>query len=807
MEASEIQDVCRLCPENGISSEPLLNVFNRKFGDNINMKDVIFITTGIEISESDLISTKICAKCYENTKNIHKIRQTAMQQDRHLKEKCHKFLVHRGLRLPNTCITIKCPPSCRESTEMEEKSTPVLQAITIQKNALDEVPHCSKSNVVSPPTSAKPKVNKGIHTSVVEVYRNNPKYRLPKKCLHRDIAPIVSLGMDEVESYFWKRKLDMFNYIYRPKPARQTDFKMRRVARKRTAVPFKAKPFFKPNSLYSPIPMTDVVEHISSGNKSVPPKKSGTNDCSIKRSSLPLKTTLIRKPGPKSKTLNFNRSPSRSGLNPPNATKPEFIQSLGLTPAMGLTKFPSILICKVCSLIHRNVAALKKHSSRHRVCEYCKLKFKSVERKKNHEESCKVKRILLGSPSIVVDLERVELNRSVRRQFSAAFEGFEDIPGLDDRRCSNIIVLTDDEDGSSAKDEVIELEDGAPSTSADPKLSVMESCSKLKPVIDICNNTVLDRLNVTNSSDKAIMKDLASLVNKLNNVEVQAEPLPLRDPVIGEGFSCKLKNFKSNLLLNVVPVKFTHGEFKVSYSKSSEEEKEGSKIDHSGSWSDVALIEERSCSSPSEMPVINTTTYPLTFVTSQVQSSQLSVSSIQLMTSSPTMSIFLPNTSAFLQGTGLSIQPNLTQPQTLNNTLFNQISNTSIQTTPLLQNYTLSMGPFLNNQIPVQTSSVGSTAAANTPPADCMANGQSQSTNYVDSAGSSGKSSHKELVLSKGDRVVVTPNILAKDGKSKSKNRKRPIIKVKIGNLASSRAAPRASRSSKLRVKNIWELK
>lgn len=49
MEASEVQNVCRLCPETG-ANQPLLNVFDQKFAEENNMKDVILVTTGIEVS-------------------------------------------------------------------------------------------------------------------------------------------------------------------------------------------------------------------------------------------------------------------------------------------------------------------------------------------------------------------------------------------------------------------------------------------------------------------------------------------------------------------------------------------------------------------------------------------------------------------------------------------------------------------------------------------------------------------------------------------------------------------------------------
>lgn len=50
MEASSVNNVCRLCPESG-SNQKLLDIFDPKLSQS-NMKEVIFQTTGVKVRRS-----------------------------------------------------------------------------------------------------------------------------------------------------------------------------------------------------------------------------------------------------------------------------------------------------------------------------------------------------------------------------------------------------------------------------------------------------------------------------------------------------------------------------------------------------------------------------------------------------------------------------------------------------------------------------------------------------------------------------------------------------------------------------------
>lgn len=637
-----------------------------------------------------------------------------------LQQKCQLYLSDKGLRLANTRIIIKKkeqpPPPQPTSSELFDM---LLKTSNINRRVAYR-DKCRKNN-------------KGVHPSIIDIYKNNPTFKLPKKCLHRDVAPTVSLGMDQVESYFRTRKLDMYKYIYKPSAS-----KIRQVARKRTSVRFKAAKDVK------------IVSSVDEIKESILKDWDDVGDDMLKVSHV-----VSLDAGP-IKTDDSVASSSTS------TSKPAFIESLGLTPSTSLAKFPSILICKICNTAQNNVASLKKHHSRHRVCEFCKIKLKSVEKKNNHVEQCEVKKIL-ESPAPFVYLDKVERDLSIRKRYRESFVEFNSIPGLEKPPTSKVIVIEDDEEtATESSNDVIEVKTKGAITLVAPT-----SSSVVRPVIGICNDTVLEKLLPTElTTDQKVVKNIVSMVSKLCRLEtgVQTE-LENHPPIIKDGI-CTLKNFKSNLLSYSVPVKISYGNYNVSYISSETDQIK----DKSGLWNNLQLVEKRIKKPPkAELSLMNTT-YPLTFV----QSSQLSVSSIQLMTTTPTMSIFLPNHSAILQGAGLSLQPS----QTINNAIFNPLGNASIQTTPILQNYTLSMGP-----LPVISN-----------PSECMAASSSKtSPNVADPKAGCSTEGQSEASGSSSRRVLK-----AETRKSRSK---RPFIKVKIGKM------PKSSRRSKLRVKNIWELK
>ncbi|KAJ8943052.1 hypothetical protein NQ318_022596 [Aromia moschata] len=74
-------DICRLC----LSKNNLVWIFDRRIENSENMKDVIYITTGVQINMNDTVSQKICNKCCEITVRMFEFRRISLANDRRLK--------------------------------------------------------------------------------------------------------------------------------------------------------------------------------------------------------------------------------------------------------------------------------------------------------------------------------------------------------------------------------------------------------------------------------------------------------------------------------------------------------------------------------------------------------------------------------------------------------------------------------------------------------------------------------------------------------------------------------------------------
>ncbi|CAH1113601.1 unnamed protein product [Psylliodes chrysocephalus] len=92
----ETKQYCRLCLGQ---SANLLWVFDQRFEVNNHLKDLIFKTTGVKISQEDSISQKICHKCGENVVKLYEFRQQSIKNDQFLKEqqRTQKKKPHRSI--------------------------------------------------------------------------------------------------------------------------------------------------------------------------------------------------------------------------------------------------------------------------------------------------------------------------------------------------------------------------------------------------------------------------------------------------------------------------------------------------------------------------------------------------------------------------------------------------------------------------------------------------------------------------------------------------------------------------------------
>ncbi|XP_030757644.1 uncharacterized protein LOC115883424 isoform X2 [Sitophilus oryzae] len=818
MNSTELTEVCRLCP----STHGLLNIFDGGLSATYNMREVILITTGIEISETDMVSKSICEKCFNITLKMFQFRQDALKQDRELKEKCVRLLV-KGIKLPNTCITIK-----KERTEPKALGRQMKQELMS--------PPLPKSEIFS-----DLKRKRELHSSVADIYKTYPHLKLPKKCFADHMAPVVSLAMGQVEQYFRSAKLDMRKFIYRPRSKVNNMAKKRTtVLKQKTVTPLKiSKKLFEINDgdnrrnscsdyVCSSVDKNKKKRSLSEENDHLaPPNKE--KRCSdqvidkvgsehvdavtetraqvenvIKETELlqpviPLKS--VEQPAEVMSEVAVISSPEGSDTSnrfttAASTAKPDFIESLGLTPTVTTLKSQTLHICSVCGSVHSTVFDLKRHSRKHMVCQFCKLKFKTLESKQNHiDQECHMKRIM--NAGVVVRIEKIDFNRKVREKYKNAFMDFPPLMPLEREELEiNLVEQTTEEpkepeqalqpseeapaleqQDKDASVDVIVLSDEETSVQpvTHPNIAAatenfVQNSSVVRPDVRIKNNSLLNFL-APNVTDVKLVKNLIDLT-KSQCVEskektVQTD-LPSNKNVIihnSEG-TCSFKNLKEQLKVYKVPVSIHNGSFSISYMFKPIE------------------IPRRKMASWDQLPVNDVDDIGMIPITAQVNT-QLT----------PVTTNNDPNISGAVQNPAMPHQQNIVSQ----NTSF--LTNTVVHIMPSL--LPVATSTHNQNPAPVIQQLSFSVVPPFSPGQETIKNSTSISSTSVNS-----NNTTNSLSTSSNSTVGVKSASL---NTTKNRNRSPLTFKKPSNSRTAVRTPPRANNvipdaNSKFRVKNVWEL-
>ncbi|CAG9759556.1 unnamed protein product [Ceutorhynchus assimilis] len=286
--------------------------------------------------------------------------------DQNLKEKRQHYIEN----LSSTCITIKKDNRVPVQKETEPKETyvvsPKLEPCLFPNNTVENFQEKTSAKKKKGPTT--------IHSSIVNVQGKYPHIKLPKKSLDMDIAPIVSFTLGEVDTYFENRNLDMSKYIYRQKRIKKrkqfdSDSHPSKSATSQTvsSVNGKSMTVAADETIKNPELETSdnvlMLDDLPSSNKR---KFLFGKDPSLKIKKISVGT-------PTNSTVVFDRLlpntlsdhiTSYPQDDPRIATKPDFIQVLGLTPATDEAVSQNSLICQICN----NVQASKRKN----LCTKCK---------------------------------------------------------------------------------------------------------------------------------------------------------------------------------------------------------------------------------------------------------------------------------------------------------------------------------------------------------------------------------------------------------------------------------------------------
>lgn len=409
-----------------------------------------------------------------------------------------------------------------------------------------------KDEPESEPTESESSANNNqIHPSFQQLYTKYPGLKLSKSLVQQNMAPVVSIAADEVKKYFKERGLNMNSFIYKPvqKQSTGSDANKEGTEARRTVSPIKISRNDKEK--YKCTPML---------------KRKLSSECSSESGS-PKVSKVTSEEESKNSSNNFESNDLKQISN------------------LTTVKSKTLLECHVCRTFYSTSFALKMHLSKHRVCQFCKLTFKSIAAKDLHlKDLCEVKRILTSQP--FVSLESIHLNPSIRSKYSQSFEGFPSLPSKDTSDVVNVMV--DLLDGDS-ENEQRNLSVAIPSSSvAIPSSSVaisqssveisqtsMEispcSVSIVRPDIDIKNSSL--PYNMTGINDEQFLKQVIRWAKENANVgrtfteQMVQTNLPsnlniITNPAAG---GCVFKGLKDQLLVFKVPINITKGPLHIQY--------------------------------------------------------------------------------------------------------------------------------------------------------------------------------------------------------------------------------------------------
>jgi len=403
-----------------------------------------------------------------------------------------------------------------------------------------------------PTESESSAIENQIHPSIQQLCTKYPELKLSKSLGQQNMAPVVSIAANEVKKYFKERSLNMNSFIYKPVQKQGSDANKEGTEARRTVSPIKISRNEKEK--YKCTPM-------------------------LKRKL----STSGSEPGPSKVSKVASEEESKNSSNNFESNDLKQITTV---------KSKTLLECHVCRTFYSTSFALKMHLSKHRVCQFCKITFKSIATKDLHlKDLCEVKRILTSQP--FVRLEPIHLNPSIRSKYSQSFEGFPSLPSKDTSDVVNVMVDLLNRD---TENEQRNLSVAIPSSSVaisqssvtnsqssvaisqssvEISQSLVEvspcSVSIVRPDIDIKNSAL--PYNMTGINDEQFLKQVIRWAKEKANARrtftekmVQTNlPLNLNINTNPASGGCVFKGLKDQLLVFKIPINITKGPYHIQY--------------------------------------------------------------------------------------------------------------------------------------------------------------------------------------------------------------------------------------------------
>ncbi|XP_072396334.1 uncharacterized protein [Diabrotica undecimpunctata] len=440
---------CRLC----LSQKDLVLVFNCDDVGHKKMKELILLTTGVEILEKDVVSRKICANCSKIVIKMHEFRERSIKADKYLKEKIIEHLRSTEMKIPNTNVTISTTKQLRKE-QLDDSNHNLCQN---EFNEFDGSKKDEKFIILDSYSlnSNLPKKVK-VHESVSELFTRYPNLKLLTDVLIFDVNPFIRLELGAVEKYCSDNNINL-----KLATERATEVN---TARKKTT-PLHNKTIsnsdsssetnisknksFSPNNLENDHAQLTVDPVDDRTNFKVTPIsiklvddhakfKIISNDSSKrKRESSESKETITET---KQSKIKRRRISSSVFISDTDTTNPTLFEALELKPSKPLSKQTKTHKCNICLSVHKNAKALKLHYQEHFCCSFCKARFRRIECRISHEKKCTVGHAL--NTKLYVELTRVNLYSILRNKYLNC----KSVINKNSLHCNEVIVLSDDDE-------------------------------------------------------------------------------------------------------------------------------------------------------------------------------------------------------------------------------------------------------------------------------------------------------------------------------------------------------------------------
>ncbi|KAJ8924499.1 hypothetical protein NQ315_007296, partial [Exocentrus adspersus] len=561
-----VKDVCRLC----LATNDLVWIFDEE-NKKLKMRDVISITTGIEIHTKDIISQKVCGNCYQFSIKAFQFRSQCLKADKYLKTVCRDYLVDKKFYIPNTEVTIKGIGKC-------DKKIPK------PKPAFKDRPSAYT-----------------VHPSVVKLSHKYPEIKLPRICLPYNITPFVEMELDRVENYFKRLNLDFNKCVKRALMPVNASLHMREENNSTEQLPTQQKDVMKSDESNRKRKDTSmgVAEVTGPKRRRHLSRNENLSKENVDKEVRPTNSNRSEFPAPLTKkddnvvnanshsdsancdfNRNINCSVERTKKPVPENRVDETDDSLKTTnqgvEGCGYDLLTSgrsvpIIMCEICNSVQYSIGDLKRHQNKHMRCQFCKVRFRSIDTKKDHIENvCPIKKMMNYLPDVI--LGRIEHNRDVKRKYPDAFVGLFPLPNTDDNdKMERSDSPSIDFKKSLFKDcpperlDIIEILSDDDTLIDEIQPSPADNHAPIIPDITLQHKNILPDIDSKMIDTEFLKKALSALHPSPKTVETQTTLTSNKNIMITTDNQGVLKNLMPVLSLYKVRIRMRPGDFNVTY--------------------------------------------------------------------------------------------------------------------------------------------------------------------------------------------------------------------------------------------------